>query len=187
MLWKCLLRLLKANSSNLWDLYYSGCLTVILPSSSKVPISSQIHQGTKFPRVPDIYDSFILDLAEELVLQNILKYILCGSSFSYIKIHCNQVFLCCVFRHGPLFSVQVLKRQFVVVNSFDLVWDVLVKRSAEFSGRIKSYRSGLCLGEDVFSKVCGSCANCQMKIIRKIIRKFMTQLVCRLYLNSNPH
>ena len=101
--------------------------------------------------------------------------------------HCNQVFLCCVFRHGPLFSVQVLKRQFVVVNSFDLVWDVLVKRSAEFSGRIKSYRSGLCLGEDVFSKVCGSCANCQMKIIRKIIRKFMTQLVCTLYLNSNPH
>ena len=61
-----------------------------------------------------------------------------------------QCFIC---RHGPVFGIQLFRDPFVVVSSFEHVWDVLVKRSYEFSGRMHSVRSDLCLGEDVFSQV----------------------------------
>lgn len=71
--------------------------------------------------------------------------------FCYFK---GEIVLCFFHcRHGPIFSIHILRKPFVVVSSFDLVWDVLVKRSYEFSGRITSSRSDLCLGEDIFGKV----------------------------------
>lgn len=53
------------------------------------------------------------------------------------------------FRYGNVVRVQVFEKVFVAISGFDLCYEALVKKSAEFSGRPKTIRLKTVMGEDV--------------------------------------